>query len=100
MTLDVGEFVHADGTNPFRSWFEALHADAAAKVTAALARLAAGSFGNVKRIGAIAEYRIDWGPGHRIYFGRDGEALIILLGGGTKRRQRNDIATASQMWAQ
>jgi putative addiction module killer protein len=100
MTLDVRECVRYDGTNPFRSWFDGLHADAAAKVAAALARLAAGNVGNVKRIGAIAEYRIDWGPGYRIYFGRDGEALIILLGGGTKKRQQNDIANAEAMWAE
>jgi putative addiction module killer protein len=77
-----------------------LHAEAAAKVTAAIVRLASGHVGNVKRIGAIAEYRIDWGPGYRIYFGRDGDTLIILLGGGTKKRQQSDIANAEKMWSE
>jgi putative addiction module killer protein len=52
----------------------------------------------LKSIGVIAEYRIDWGPGYRIYLGRDGEALIVLLGGGTKRGQRADIDRAQALW--
>jgi putative addiction module killer protein len=45
-----------------------------------------------------AEYRLDYGPGYRIYFGRDGERLVILLAGGTKARQQKDIATAQARW--
>jgi putative addiction module killer protein len=52
----------------------------------------------VKWIGGIGEYRIDWGPGYRIYLAKDGDKLIILLGGGTKQRQRNDIDRAKAMW--
>jgi putative addiction module killer protein len=48
--------------------------------------------------GGLLEYRIDFGPGYRIYFGRDGETIIILLGGGTKMRQRQDIVTAQARW--
>lgn len=55
---------------------------------------------NLKRIGAIAEYRIDWGPGYRIYLGEDGDDLVILLGGGTKRRQQADIARAGALFAE
>jgi putative addiction module killer protein len=44
------------------------------------------------------EYRIDFGPGYRVYFGRDGEALVILLTGGTKKRQQRDIDTAHAYW--
>ena len=44
------------------------------------------------------EYRIDFGPGYRVYFGRDGDALVILLGGGTKRRQQRDIDDAKTRW--
>jgi len=46
----------------------------------------------------VLEYRIDFGPGYRIYFGRDGESIVILLGGGTKKRQSNDIQTAQILW--
>ena len=53
-----------------------------------------------KRVGGgIQEYRIDFGPGYRIYFGRDGERLVILLGGGTKKRQRDDVHRAQNLWA-
>ena len=54
---------------------------------------------NVKGVGAgVLEYRIDSGPGYRIYFGRDGKTLIVLLGGGTKRRQQRDIDAAKRLW--
>jgi putative addiction module killer protein len=46
------------------------------------------------------EHRIDTGPGYRIYFGRDGDTLVILLGGGTKRRQGRDIEDAKARWAE
>jgi putative addiction module killer protein len=47
----------------------------------------------------VLEYRIDSGPGYRIYFGRDGDRLVILVGGGTKRRQDKDIEAAKRQWA-
>ena len=46
----------------------------------------------------MLEYRIDWGPGYRVYFGRDGETLVILLTGGTKQRQQRDIEQAKALW--
>jgi putative addiction module killer protein len=46
----------------------------------------------------VLEYRIDWGPGYRVYFGRDGDILVILLSGGTKKRQQRDIETAKELW--
>lgn len=46
----------------------------------------------------MLEYKIDFGPGYRIYFGKDGERLVILIGGGTKKRQDKDIATAQECW--
>jgi putative addiction module killer protein len=73
---------------------------AAAKVTTALERIADGNLSNVKSVGAgVLEYRIDFGPGYRIYFGRDGERLVILVGGGTKKRQGTDITAAKTHWA-
>jgi putative addiction module killer protein len=68
-------------------------------VTRALARLEQGNFSNVKSVGeGVLEYRIDFGPGYRVYFGRDGEALVILLAGGTKKRQQRDIEAAHGYW--
>jgi putative addiction module killer protein len=69
-------------------------------VTIALTRMGQGNFSNAKAVGAgVQEFRIDSGPGYRVYFGRDGERLIILLAGGTKRRQRKDIEAARARWA-
>jgi putative addiction module killer protein len=72
---------------------------AAAKVTTALYRMEQGNLSNVKPVvEGVAEYRIDFGPGYRIYFGQHGKALIILLGGGTKKGQSADIRLAQQRW--
>jgi putative addiction module killer protein len=97
--LTVREFLERDGSSPFERWFATLDGTAAAKITAAVLRLELGNFSNVKGVGAgVFEYRIDFGPGYRIYFGKDGEALVILLGGGTKKGQDRDIATAHARW--
>lgn len=68
-------------------------------MASAIARMEAGSLSNVENVGrGVSECRIHTGPGYKIYFGRDGEALVILLAGGTKRRQQNDIARARERW--
>ncbi|HEX9589312.1 MAG TPA: type II toxin-antitoxin system RelE/ParE family toxin [Bradyrhizobium sp.] len=70
-------------------WFAELDPAVSAKIVRALARIEQGNLSNVKRVGeGVLEYRIDFGPGYRIYFGRDGETIIILLTGGTKKRQQ------------
>ncbi len=99
-TLTVVEYIREDGSSPYRVWFDSLHAQAAAKVATAVERLELGNTSRVKWIGTIGECRIDWGPGYRIYLGKDGESLIILLGGGTKQRQQVDIERAKAMWAE
>jgi putative addiction module killer protein len=72
---------------------------AAAKVAAALERIADGNLSNIKAIGnGVLEYKIDFGPGYRMYLGRDGERLVILLAGGTKKLQRQDIQRAKANW--
>lgn len=66
----------------------------------ALLRTQRGNLSNAKAVGeGVPEYRIDWGPGYRVYFGRHGDALVILLAGGTKHRQQRDIAAAKVFWA-
>jgi putative addiction module killer protein len=80
-------------------WLLDLHAPEAARVTGAIIRMEQGNFGNVKGVGqGVFECRLDFGPGYRIYFGRDGEQIIILLGGGTKKRQHRDIELAIAGW--
>ena len=98
--LDVCEYLDEDGASPFADWFAGLDAIAAAKVTVALARIEQGNLSNAKGIGAgVLEYRLDFGPGYRVYFGRDGDVLVILLAGGTKKRQQRDIEAAQARWA-
>ena len=80
-------------------WFDSLSAPAAAKVAIAVTRMAQGNLSNVKSVGSgVLEYRIDFGPGYRIYLGKDGDRLVILLGGGSKKRQQQDIAAAIARW--
>jgi putative addiction module killer protein len=96
----VVEYLRA-GASPFAGWFSGLDPQAAAKVTVALYRLEQGNFSNVKSVGkGVSEYKIDFGPGYRIYFGQDGDELVILLGGGSKKRQDKDIQTAQMLWAE
>lgn len=58
-----------------------------------------GNFSNVKAVGqGVSEYKLTFGPGYRIYFGKDGNRLVILLGGGTKKRQSRDIENAQLLW--
>ena len=98
--MKILEYLDAAGESPYRDWFDNLDVRAAAKVTVALTRVELGNLSNVKGVGSgVHEYRIDSGPGYRIYFGKDGDRLVILLGGGTKRRQQKDIALALVRWA-
>ena len=96
----VLEYLDAQGRSPYSRWFEGLNAPAAARVAATLYRLAEGNFSNVKGVGnGVFERRIDFGPGLRIYFGKDGDAVVILLGGSSKQRQQEAIEAARTRWA-
>ena len=87
--IDIREYQDRDDHAPFREWFDRLNAEAARKVTTALYRMGLGNFSNVKGVGSgVYECRIDFGPGYRIYFGKDGTRIVVLLGGGTKQRQQ------------
>jgi putative addiction module killer protein len=98
---EVVEYVRSDGHCPFSQWFESLDDRASAKVSTAVIRMKAGNFGDHKAVGeGVLERRIDYGPGYRIYFGRDGMKLVILLGGGTKARQNADVRKAQEAWAE
>ena len=98
-TVRVHEYLDAKGRSPYAAWFDSLDAAAAAKVAAALYRLEMGNFSNVKGVGAgVFERTIDFGPGYRVYFGKDGPSFVILLGGSSKQRQNAAIATAQERW--
>jgi len=99
--IEVIEYIKNDGQCPFAEWFGNLNDQAAAKVTTALERMKSGNFGDHKTVGqGVMERRIHYGPGYRIYFGRDGERLVVLVGGGTKSRQSSDIKKAQETWAE
>ena len=94
MSIRVEEYIRPDGTNPYKTWFDGLDAQAATKVVTAKLRMELGNTSNIKWFAGIGECVIDWGPGYRIYLAKDGDALIVLFGGGTKRRQQADIDRA------
>ena len=98
--IQVLEYTTDDGTSPFAQWFGRLNARAALKVRRAIAQLEVGNWSNTKSIGGgVRERVIDFGPGYRVYFGRDGQEVVILLGGGTKKRQQKDIDAAKELWS-
>ena len=97
--MTILEYNDTNSRSPYKAWFDRLNAEAAAKVTVAVTRMGQGNLSNAKSVGeGVQELRIDFGPGYRVYFGRDGAELIILVGGGTKQGQQGDIATAKARW--
>jgi putative addiction module killer protein len=98
--IRVVEYVREDGSIPFKKWFDDLEPAAAAKVAAAQVRLSPGNTSRVTWFSGLGEYVLDWGPGYRVYLARDGEKLIVLFGGGTKRGQQRDIERAKDLLAE
>ncbi|MBX9944704.1 MAG: type II toxin-antitoxin system RelE/ParE family toxin [Reyranella sp.] len=88
-------------TEEFARWLKSLRDErAAAKIAQRIVRVQSGLLGDVKPVGGgVSELRVDWGPGHRVYFARQGLALVILLCGGDKGTQKADIRRAQQMAA-
>jgi putative addiction module killer protein len=92
--MELKVFSRENGSSPFLEWFEGLDPGISARVVTAQLRLAAGNTSNIKWFSGIGEFRINWGPGYRIYLAQDGNKLIILYMGGTKKTQQSDIAQA------
>ena len=96
--FEIREYIEA-GRSPFAEWFEGLDAVTAARLHRYIRRLEAGNFGAAKSLqDGVFELRLNFGPGYRVYYGREGRTTIILLGGGSKRRQDADIAAAVERW--
>ena len=94
----INEYIE-NGRSPFAEWFNSLDAVTAARVDKCIRRLEVGNFGATKSLDkGVFELKLEFGPGYRVYFGRDGKTIIILLGGGSKRRQSADIAVAIERW--
>jgi putative addiction module killer protein len=97
--VDIREYLDRYGYSPFREWRSKLNPEARRRVTTSLYRVGLGNFSNVQGVGAgVYEWRINFGPGYRFYFAKDGEQIVILLGGRTKQRQQNDIRLALDRW--
>ena len=95
----VANSVTPDGTVPSEEWFASLDRAAMTRVAAALARMRDGNPGDWKSLGdGVFERRIHAGPGYRLDYGRVGEEFVLLLDGGTKKRQGRDIRRAKAYW--
>ncbi len=97
--IKIIEYLNADKNSPFSKWFDGLDTKTALKVNTYVTGMEHGNFSQVKSVGnGVLELVIGWGAGYRVYLGKDGEKLVILLGGGTKKRQQNDIEKAKLYW--
>ena len=97
--IEIRQYVDRRGRDFYEEWFNRLDAFARSRVFSYLERLQHGNFSSVKGVGAgVFEIKLNFGPGYRIYFGKDGDKLVILLAGGTKKRQDDDIAAAQALW--
>ncbi|MHB1946948.1 MAG: type II toxin-antitoxin system RelE/ParE family toxin [Gammaproteobacteria bacterium] len=93
------EYIDKNGQSLFSKWFEKLTSEAAAKITTAIYRLEQSNFSRMESVGeGVYEYKIDFGPGYRIYFGKEGNEIVILLCGGSKKSQSKDIKLAKEKW--
>jgi putative addiction module killer protein len=98
--ITLEEYLQENETSPFGRWFSTLNKQAAFKVSTALVRLELGNTSNIKWLEGLGEYRINWGPGYRIYLIQEGKRLIILFGGGDKSTQKADIKQAKALIAE
>jgi putative addiction module killer protein len=90
-----------DGKRPFKLWLDALRDKTTkARINARITRLEQGNFGDAKTVGGgVSELRLAFGAGYRVYYGLDGETLVVLLSGGDKSTQEKDIKLAQEYWA-
>jgi putative addiction module killer protein len=97
--LDIREYRAADGKNPYRQWLDTLDVTPRARIQARVLRFSTGNLGDHKSVGGgVWEARVMFGPGYRIYFGKEGQQLVLLLLGGDKSKQGTDVARAQASW--
>ena len=98
--FQLEHYLTPDGTDIIGEWLDGLtDHQATARLAARFVRLALGNFGDCKALShGVWELRIDWGPGYRVYYAQAGAELLILLGGGDKRKQKSDITRAVNYW--
>lgn len=99
MKLTIREYISPQGKKPFRDWLKNLDIAVQARIQARVLRFESGNLGDHKTVGGgVWEARLDFGPGYRLYFGKKGAAVILLLAGGDKTSQSKDIAAAKRYW--
>lgn len=100
--IELYRYQRNDGSEPFSEWLDSLRDKVAqARIRVRLRHVQAGNMGNVKSVGeGVSELRIHIGPGYRVYCGRHGKAIVILLCGGDKSSQEADIERAKEIWAE
>ena len=100
VALVVREFIDDDGRIPFRQWLGELDTAVRARIQARILRFETGNLGDHKEVGdGVWEARMDFGPGYRLYFGRKGREIVVLLAGGDKGTQKRDIKRAKALWS-
>jgi putative addiction module killer protein len=99
--VELRDYITAQGKIPYRDWIDQLDESVSSRIVTAVLRMELGNFAAAKSVGSgVSELRIHFGPGYRVYFGRDGETLVLLLGGGSKKRQQANIVEAHERWAE
>jgi len=97
---DIRRYITSDGRVPFVEWLDSLR-DTKAKtnINKRLDRVSLGNLGDYRSVGeGVCELRIDYGPGYRVYFGQIGSTIVLLLCGGNKSTQEQDIRRAIEYW--
>jgi putative addiction module killer protein len=97
---EVGVYARSDGREPFTQWLRGLRdGQTRNRIRQRIARVRLGNFGDARSVGAgVHELRVQFGPGFRVYFGREDNAVVILLCGGDKSTQAQDIERAHDYW--
>jgi putative addiction module killer protein len=99
MKLNIREYVSLDGRSYFREWLDSLTIPVRARIQARVLRFENGNLGDHKSVGdGVWEARVMFGPGYRIYFGKEGRSIILLILGGDKSSQAVDIRKAQRLW--
>jgi putative addiction module killer protein len=97
--IEIDRYVDLAGNCPYDEWVRSLERNVKARIIEALGRVEEGNLSMIKSVGqGVFELRLHFGPGYRVYCGKDGDRLVILLGGGNKRRQQDDIEGAQSAW--
>lgn len=97
---EIRRYITSDGRNPFAEWLSSLRdLNAVVKIEQRLDRVRLGNLGNSKSVGeGVCELKIDFGPGYRVYFGQVGSTIVLILCGGDKSTQEQDIRKAKEYW--